>query len=665
MEMWMDSMRWLREVILCGVLACLACVCASGAETVLYVSPSGSDFGSGSIADPFATITRARDAVRELGKSARREPITVYLRGGTYCLDKPVEFGVQDSGSKAAQVTYRAYGKEKVRILGGRVVSGFRPVTDPDALKLLDPSAAPKILQADLKALGIADYGALPDQAMELFYNGTPMTLARWPNVNFTHITGLLWENPVDVRGAKGDLVGKFIYEGDRPARWVTEKDPWAHGYWFWDWSDGRQRIASINPASKLVTLAPPHHVYGYRIGQYFYGYNLLSELDSPGEYYIDREKGLLFFMPPDDGKGEAIVSISQGFLAITGAHDLSFSGLTFDAARGTGIVANGCSNLRIENCTVSNAGQWGIRIDAGNDCRVSRCELYNLGGGGIWVQGGDRKTLTPSGNSVEDCRIHNYGRIKRMYQSGVAIYGVGNRVAHNSIHDAPHMGIFFSGNDHVIEFNEIYKVCLESNDAGAIYNGRDWTQRGTIIRYNSFHDITGFQNYGAIGVYLDDQLSGTTIYGNLFKNVTRAAFIGGGRDCVIENNIFIDCQWAVHIDSRGLGWASDNTELMTYLNNIDYKNPPYSTRYPELVNILEDEPMSPKRNKVLRNIRVGGAWEEIDDAGKRNATIEGNLTDADPMFVDAAKGDYRLKRGSPALKLGFKQLPLREIGPR
>ena len=126
----------------------------------------------------------------------------------------------------------------------------------------------------------------------------------------------------------------------------------------------------------------------------------------------------------------------------------------------------------------------------------------------------------------AENNHIHLYGRWNRMYQPAVTIGGVGHRVAHNRIHDAPHMAVSFNGNDHVIEFNEIHHVCTESNDAGAIYSGRDWTWRGTVIRHNLFYEITGFQGKGWVGVYLDDMLCGTLIYGNLFYRVTRESLL-------------------------------------------------------------------------------------------------------------------------------------------
>jgi parallel beta-helix repeat protein len=108
----------------------------------------------------------------------------------------------------------------------------------------------------------------------------------------------------------------------------------------------------------------------------------------------------------------------------------------------------------------------------------------------------------------------------------------------------------FRGSNDHVLEFNEVYRVCTETGDAGAFYIGRDWSQRGSIVRYNYFHDIgTTLQDnrsFTAImGVYLDDQASGITVFGNIFSRVNMGVLLGGGRDNRLENNIFAFCDRA------------------------------------------------------------------------------------------------------------------------
>ena len=244
------------------------------------------------------------------------------------------------------------------------------------------------------------------------------------------------------------------------------------------------------------------------------------------------------------------------------------------------------------------------------------------------------------------------------MYRPAIAISGVGNRAAHNLIDNAPHMAIGFGGNDHVIEFNEIHSVCYESNDAGAIYAGRNWTMRGTVIRYNYLHHINGFEGRGCVGVYLDDMYCGTTIAGNLFYKVTCAAFIGGGRDNTIENNIFVDCKPAVHVDARGLGWAHAMPEELSKegrekgtLNGIRYNEPPYSTRYPKLVSILDDDPASPTGNLVARNVCWGGKWDDMEKTGEAVRHAAGQSARSRPALRGRPAEKFQLRDDSPALQ--------------
>jgi hypothetical protein len=193
---------------------------------------------------------------------------------------------------------------------------------------------------------------------------------------------------------------------------------------------------------------------------------------------------------------------------------------------------------------------------------------------------------------------------------------------------------------------------------------------RGHVIRNNYLYDVTGYLGKGSVGVYLDDMFSSAEIYGNVFRNVTYAAFIGGGRDCTVENNIFIDCKMALHIDARALGWAHQHADdWITEANEkgtiqgIAWNKPPYSERYPKLVNILENEPKAPVGNLVARNIFVGADWKNVETQADPYVSYVDNLTDTDPLFVDAANKDYHLKPESPALKLGFQPIPFEKIG--
>ncbi len=642
-------------------------------ELKLYVAKNGNDDWSGRLADPrgddgpFATLERARDEIRRVKKAGKlpEDGVTVYVMAGEYELAQPFKLTAEDSGAGKCRITYRAQRGAEVRLSAGRLVTNWERVHDKWALSRLPAEAVPHVYQADLKALGITDYGSPGGGGLELFFNEQPMTLARWPNEGFVRIKDVLGIKPRNVRGTKGDSVGKFVYEGDRPSRWVGEKDLWLHGYWFWDWSDQRQKVVSIDTERHIIELARPYHHYGYRKGQWYYAYNALCELDRPGEWYLDRETGILYFWPPGDiRKGRVMVSVLPSVVEMENVQDVTLRGFVIEGCRGTAIMVKNGRGVRIVGCVIRNTGGNAISL-SGRACAVIGCDMYNLGAGGVSLSGGDRKTLSPAGNYAENNHIHHYGRIKRMYTPAIGLYGVGNRASHNMVHDAPHQAIAFGGNDHLIEYNEIYRVGMESNDAGAIYAGRDWTQRGTVIRYNYFRDITGFRGRGCVGVYLDDMFCGTTIFGNVFYNVTRAAFIGGGRDNVIENNIFVDCRPAVHLDARALGWARGavNGVMKQRLFAMPYKSPLWAKRYPKLVNIWEDEPAVPKGNVIARNICWGGRWAEWDRRVLKYQTIKDNLVGVDPHFVDLEHGNFQLRDDSPAWKIGFKRIPFEKIG--
>jgi len=648
--------------------AALAAISAAGpahcGEADVFVSPAGDDANPGTKARPFRSLERARDAVRKLKRN--KPEVVVWLKGGIYERQKAFELNAKDSGTEKHPVVYRAYPGEEVRIIGGRTVTNWKPVSDKAVLTRLPSSARAKVVQADLRALGLADYGQVKSGGLELFFRNKPMTLARWPNKGFIRIAGLVKPGTVNIRGTRGSRTGKFMYEGDRPARWAGEKDAWVHGYWFWDWSDERQPIASIDPKKKIICVKPPYHHYGYRVGQWFYGLNILAELDRPGEWYLDRETGTLYFWPPARiSKTEAAVSVIPTLFRMKSVSHVTFRGLTFEVCRGSAITIDGGTGVLLADCVIRNVGGGAVRISGATRSGVSGCEIYGTGDGGIILNSGDRATLTPARLYAENNHIHHYGRWHRMYKPAVHISGVGNRAAHNLIHDAPHMAVYFRGNDHVIEFNEIHNVCLESNDAGAIYAGRDWTMRGTVIRYNYLHDISGFKGRGCVGVYLDDMFCGTRIYGNVFYRVTRAAFIGGGRDNTVENNLFVDCPRALHMDARALGWAAPcaKTTMRKRLAAMPYKSRLWRTRYPKLVNILEDEPAAPKGNVVSRNIFVGTGWNDVTARARKYLTLKDNLVTKDPHFTGKPPLSFRLRADSPAWRIGFRPIPLEKIG--
>ncbi|MDH7568402.1 MAG: right-handed parallel beta-helix repeat-containing protein [Armatimonadota bacterium] len=646
-----------------------AALSAAPAGTTLYVSPTGRDDAAGTQRAPLKTLAGARDRVRQL---KGRGPVTVLFAAGTYRFDAPVTFGAEDSGRADAPIIYRAAPGARVRFTGGQPVSNWRRVTDAEVLRRLAPEAREAVRVADLRAAGVKELGALtargfsvgsPIAEPELFYNDEPMTLARWPNTGFRGVTA----RPSPQRVA---------VDTERVGHWTQEKDPWVFAYWHHDWAEIYEPIVAIDAPNRILVrsekVKPP---YGITPGRArWYAFNLLCELDAPGEYYLDRTTGQLYFWPPKPG-GTAVLSQAEGILQGENLSYVTFRGFTIEACRGTAISLKEGTGCHIVGCTVRNVGLRGISIAGGAKQEVYGCDVYHCGEGGISMSGGDRPSLTPAGHNAENNHVHHYSRRARTYKPAIGVSGVGNRIAHNLIHDGPHMALSAGGNDHVVEYNEIHNVVYESGDAGAFYVGRDWTQRGTVLRYNYWHQIAGSTGYGGMTIYLDDQHCGHTIHGNLFERCSQAVFIGGGDDNVVTNNVFLGCWRAAHVDSRGMGWQKaftddPNSSLRTSLQAMPYRSELWRQRYPTLYNILEDEPNIPKRNVFARNISAGGVWDHIDPATRRYQTIKNNLVfDDDPDWArlvrDARGRPLRLLFKDPAAvaRIGFEPLPLQKMG--
>jgi hypothetical protein len=484
------------------------------------------------------------------------------------------------------------------------------------------------VLQTNLPKQGITDYGKQARHgwgalnvptALEVFYRNQPMALARWPNEGFAKIA-------TTPDGEKGF---NFTVQGANLKAWKDEPDLLATGYWFQHWADATIPIKAMDFVTQRVTLTEPAPPYGLKIGQPVFFQNALAELDQPGEWYLDKTKGVLYFWPPQPlQENDVEVSMLEKLLVMEKASYIRISGLTFATARGDAITVRGEHHVSIANSVIRNIGNRAAVI-SGQDNGLTDMLIEDIGEGGVVLEGGDRQTLTPANLYVERSTIRRFARVSRTYQPAVLLTGVGNRAADNKISDAPHTAILFTGNDHLITRNEIFAVCKETGDAGVIYTGRDWTARGTVISYNYLHDIPPNIEFGKTkGVYLDDQASGITVSGNLFERVDEAVFIGGGRDNLIEDNTFRNGNFPIHLDARGKAWqkaVSDEKKdtLQKRLEALAYNKSPYKDRYPHLADILEDDPGKPKYNIARRNLMIGSSPLAISKDAEAGIVIE------------------------------------------
>jgi parallel beta-helix repeat protein len=662
----------------------------------LYVSAHGSDVGEGSRAHPFATLERARDAVRELKRARGGLPKWGVAIGidGVLALERTFELGPEDSGTAQAPVEYRARGPGRAALIGGRVLGGFVPVTDAEVLARLEPAARGRVLQCDLRACGVSDFGRLRSRGfgraavpahLELFHGGKAMTLARWPNAGeWTRIAGIPEGAAVgDDHGRQyGRLDAGFHYEGDRPARWRVRDDVWVHGYWAWEWANSYERVAEFDLARRFLRTDPPHGLYGFRPGQRFFYLNVLDELDQPGEYFVDRRSGLLYFWPPegtpDPNAGETRVSVLEGpLVSLRGVEHVLLRGLMLECARGTGVRIEGGVHNRMEGCIVRLTGNHAVEIAGGSGHWVAGCDLHDNGDAGVLMSGGDRATLTPATHHVHNCHFRGQGRWSRCYVPAIGMSGVGLVATNNLIHDHPHIAVLFTGNDHLIEANEIHHVCIETGDTGAIYSGRDWTFQGNVIRHNYIHDVREPGWGGSFCVYLDDGVSGITVEGNIIADSNTGVLLGGGRDCVIRGNLFLNCKVGVRIDARGLDEAPVWRDMVQRtmrerLEAVGHRRPPYSLRYPGLAaldaHLALGKGVPPENDAVTGNVCVGGEWlkihwhavPEMFDLSDNVARPDGEEIFADP--ARPARKGFRLRRDGAAPS-GFVAIPFRWIG--
>ncbi len=684
-----------------------------------YVSPDGSDNNDGSREAPFATIERARQAVRSTDKSSR-SGITVALHAGEYRVSS-LEFTAEDSGTESCPVTYCACGDGDVVLNGGISIKGsdFGRVSDENMLSRLSPDAQKKVVCLDLSKYGITaeQYGKIytigsyntaaqydgdyvGSLYCELFVNDQRQIMSRYPNEGWLYTekvikTGLGLEsdggatavpNWYSIRNPESDVYEISQELADRINGWKTLDDVWMFGFWKYDWADASTPIGYFDYAKR--ELSPKFvSVYGTKTGAPYYFFNVFEELDAESEWYLDRNNGILYLYPGKDFDSAVIdLTLTTKPIINASADYLTFRGLTVKGTRGDAVIVRGNNNT-VENCLIKDVAGGAIWMEGCNNL-VCENEITRTGKGGITLNGGDIVTLAPGNNKADNNLIHDWSEIYQTYQPAVTLNGVGNICSHNEMFNSPHEAITYSGNNHVIEYNVIHDVCLLSDDAGAIYSGRRWDWYGTVIRYNCIYDL-GADGHTPDGIYMDDALSGQTIYGNLLINVPKIGIhLGGGRDLDVRNNIIINSNdRPISYDQRavdGLGgtWFTASLpggSLWTTLYASPWQSALWQQAFPGTARLKDDftrpdDPdfaPNPAYSTVTGNLIVNTAKSIgfISEKADQFSDISGNAvyrsTSLNSIFNSPATGDYSLKENSIVYKqlAGFEDLPIGEMG--
>jgi hypothetical protein len=457
--------------------------------------------------------------------------------------------------------------------------------------------------------------------AAAVFYKEQALPLAGWPNAGYSSLLPL--------GRPRGRGATKFRIADVDARRWTSEKEPRASAFWSNDW-DYETLPVRVTSEGELAIVAPSPR-YGLKAGQRVRVENALRELDSPGEWYLDRASKQLYVWPPAHARPQELeVAVASSLLDIVDSSGVVVDNVSFEKSRGDAVSITNSENVALLSVAIRNVGNRGVVIKGGRDCGISNSRIEETGEGGVVLIGGDRRTLRPSNHFAIGNTIRRFAQRSKTYRPAILIEGVGQRAIGNTISDGPHAAIIFKGNDHFIAWNEIFNVVKESSDAGAIYAGRDLTARGTTIDSNLLHDIKpGKGRKNVRGIYLDDQLSGIEVCGNVFVNVSYPVFIGGGNSVVVEHNVFYRSSPAIHLDARGLSWQREATlsptgSLQRSLDAVPYSRSPYSERYPGLARIREDEIGRPKYNLARSNVMVESVPYEIEPAARDGIAIEG-----------------------------------------
>ena len=629
------------------------------AQNEVFVAKNGFDSNIGTSHQPMATLSAARDRARQIHVHRIVVGVGEYPMVDTLMLDS------KDSGlTIQAQVIGRSSLTGAVTIPSAAI----HHCTDQAILdRIIEPPSRANVAEVDLEQLGIKTLDPIQPRGFphsvgqapnELFQGSTPLTLARWPNIGFAKVGKVTESGNGEHEHDKPIRLPVFSI-GDRAIKWSSAEDPWMYGYWKFDWADESIRVHHIDPETGMITLETPA-VYGVDSNVPFFAENLLEELDSPGEYYISRKSKKLYFIPrvaAGKDKNLRLSCLNKPLISINGASNVTIRGLGFEFSRGDGVSVRNGEHVRFEACRFADLGERAGEIDGGHDSGFLSCNIQDTGEGGVRLNGGDRKTLEASRHFVENCEIQNFERRSQTYRPAVWLDGVGNRVAHCYIHDAPHSAIIYGGNNHVIEYNRFSKTISLTGDGGVVYTGRDWTARGTKIQFNWFEDNVGQRKWEP-AMYVDDLGSGISMIGNLIERSHWGFLIGGGRNNVLKDNVVVGCDLAFDCDARGLGWAANSRPtMMERLLVMPYQSAIWRSSYPELPNILTENPMAPSANLLIDNVLIGSGTvtKQMESPFKTTATIQGNREEAQPTADDIRRID-RMRKAAGLVNDGLRR---------
>lgn len=701
---------------------------ASGSGFVeLFVSPSGNDANPGTLEKPFASMRRARDAVRDAKRSSPQpKEVIVHLRGGTYFLPDMFNILPHDTGLPNLPVTYRSFADEEATLVAGRDVGGFAAVPDKPGTFVADfPQPQPTIVPLT-----------------QLFHIGpdgwTRLTRARYPNLDQLHPAGSGWAHaaaPTTDAAATPINTTKTLFMADGDWRkWTRGDEGIVHVFATHDWWNSMVRVASQDEGLRALRFHEACSLPVQRGDRYFIE-GLFEDLDAPGEWFYDKISGRLYVRPPREIVPEDLRVVAPNARSIVtigpNVQNVTLEGLSFRGCEGTAVFLINASDCTVRDCSVAYVGGYygsGVAVIGGKNNVVSGCSISHTGGPGIVLAGGRIDRREKAGHRAENNIVHHPGVICK-HGVGIGIGGFGSTAANNAVHDCPRAGIVVSGNEHVIERNRVERTCLETNEAAGISaEGGDYVSgRGTVIRNNFVRDAIGFGraangSYGspaiAWGISLDHCAIGVEVYGNIVVRGGRAGIrLDNARNCRITNNLLIDAGSDAQVEYDG--WTADDERWLSRLPEMKLRHD-VVRKAPEWKDVSDVTPppqeaalsngMTSAGNEFTRNVVVwsnplvplfhcrnlpvghfrcdsnlfwvtgttktpaiviesawpGTAPPQHDEsfAAWRKLGFDATSLVADPGLTVGPSSDPGLPANSPAAALGFEPIPLDRIGP-